>query len=110
MRRYWKLPLCPVEQIPASIKTDPLLAQAGCMAGYGGGSASDITYLRRGKNTCTLSGAEEHANMWRNNSVDTKVIAGGAGGALCSGVESPLQPVAKTMAWQAAQGGTWWNR
>lgn len=37
----------------------------------------------------------------RNNSADANDIAEGGAGGLCSGVEIPLHPMAKTMAGQA---------
>ena len=47
VRSCQKLPLCPTEPMPAGSKTDPPLAKAEPISD--GGSASVITYLRRGK-------------------------------------------------------------
>jgi len=47
VRSCEKLPPCPIEPMPAGSKTDPLLAKAKPI--NNGGSASVITYLRRGK-------------------------------------------------------------
>jgi len=47
VRSCEKLPPCLVEPVPAGSKTDPLLAKAKPICGSG--SASVITYLRRGK-------------------------------------------------------------
>ena len=47
VRSCWKLPLCPTEPMPASSKTDLLLAKAEPISDSG--SASVITYLRRKK-------------------------------------------------------------
>ncbi|KAK4816053.1 hypothetical protein QYF61_011061 [Mycteria americana] len=53
-----KLPLYPTEPMPAGSKMDLLLAKAEPISD--GGSASVITYLRRGKKTCaTADGREE---------------------------------------------------
>jgi len=45
VRSCEKLPLCPTEPMPASSKTDLLLAKAKPICDSG--SASEITYLRR---------------------------------------------------------------
>jgi len=42
-----KLPPCPIEPVPDGSKTNPLLAKAKPISD--GGSASVITYLRRGR-------------------------------------------------------------
>jgi len=47
VRSCGKILLCPTEPMPAGSKTDPLLAMAKPTSN--GGSASGITYLRRGK-------------------------------------------------------------
>ena len=47
VRRCQKLPPCLIEPMPASSKTDPLLAKAEPISNSG--SASGITYLRKGK-------------------------------------------------------------
>ena len=47
VRRCQKLPLCPIEPMPAGSKTDPLLAKAEPISD--GGSASGITDLRWGE-------------------------------------------------------------
>ena len=47
VRSCQKLPLCPTEPMPASSKTDPLLAKAKPISDSG--SASGITDLRREK-------------------------------------------------------------
>ena len=93
--------------MPAGSKTDPLLAKAEPISD--GGSASVITYLRKGKSYCAaaIAAGERRENMWericeRNNSADTKVSEeGGGGGAPETGAEIPLQPVGKTMVRQA---------
>jgi len=50
-----KLLPCLIEPVPASSKTDPLLAKAKPVSDSG--SASVITYLRRGK-TCSEAAVE----------------------------------------------------
>ena len=47
VRSCQKLPLCPTKPMPASSKTDLPLAKAEPISD--GGSASGITYLRKGK-------------------------------------------------------------
>jgi len=49
VRSCEKLPPCLIKPEPASSKMDPLLAKARPVSD--GGSASGITYLRRGKKT-----------------------------------------------------------
>ncbi|GAB0180141.1 hypothetical protein GRJ2_000479400 [Grus japonensis] len=89
--------------MPASSKTDPLLAKAEPISD--GGSASGITELRRGgQNLCdtksNCSQREKREDV--RNSADTKVSAdGGGGGAPGARAEIPLQPVEKTMVRQA---------
>ena len=53
VRRCQKLPLCPIEPMPASSKMDPLLAKAELISDSG--SASGITSLRKGKSYCTAA-------------------------------------------------------
>ncbi|KAK4810988.1 hypothetical protein QYF61_014460 [Mycteria americana] len=59
VRRRQKLPLCPTEPVPASSKMDPPLAKAEPISDSG--SASVITYLRRGKNCCTTAARGERS-------------------------------------------------
>ena len=47
------LPPCQTEPVPASSKMDAPLAKAGPISDVG--SASVVTYLRRGKNCCTTA-------------------------------------------------------
>ena len=47
VRSCQKLPPCPIKLMPAGSKTDPLLAKAEPISNSG--SASGITYLRKGK-------------------------------------------------------------
>ena len=47
VRSCWKLAPCLMESMPAGSKTDPVLAKAKPISN--GGSASVITYLRRGE-------------------------------------------------------------
>ncbi|GAB0204021.1 epimerase family protein SDR39U1 [Grus japonensis] len=92
--------------MPAGSNTDPPLAKAEPISDSG--SASVITYLRRGKKK-TKPKNQEHLQpergvriCERNNSADTKVNAeGGGGGAPGTGAEIPLQPVVKTIVKQA---------
>jgi len=90
--------------MPASSKTDPLLAKADPISN--GGSASGITY-RRGKKPAQQQLQPERGVRIceRNSPEDTKVRGGGAPGA---GAELHLQPVEQTMVRQAvsaAHGG-----
>ena len=56
VRSCQKLPLCPIEPMPAGSKTDPQLAKAEPISD--GGSASGITDLRRGKKLRNCSQGE----------------------------------------------------
>ncbi|GAB0184744.1 hypothetical protein GRJ2_000939700 [Grus japonensis] len=89
--------------MPASSKTDPLLAKAEPISN--GGSASGITELRREKKNLGATFLQPERGVRRcerNNSADTKVSAEGGGGrAPGTGAEIPLQPVEKTMVRQA---------
>jgi len=101
VRSCEKLPPCPTEPVPTSSKTDPLLAKAELISE--GGSASGITYLRSGKKNMQQHPEKRGVRICeRNNAADTKVSeevrGGGAPGA---GAEIPLQPMQKTMVWQA---------
>ena len=96
-----KLPPCPTEAIPASSKTDPLLAKA--KPSSDGSSASGITRLSKR----ALSAGER-----TDNSEDNKVSEGGGGCAPDTEAEVALQLVEQTMVRQAvpqqpteAQGG-----
>ncbi|GAB0207045.1 epimerase family protein SDR39U1 [Grus japonensis] len=97
VRRCQKLPPCQTEPVPASSKMDPPLAKAETISN--GGSASVITYLRKGKNCCaTAAGREEQEKCERNNHADTKVSEeGGGGGGPGARAEIPLQPMVKTI-------------
>lgn len=53
VRRCEKLRLCPIEPVPAVSKTDLLLAKAEPISK--GGSPSEITYLRMGKECCATA-------------------------------------------------------
>ncbi|KAK4830635.1 LOW QUALITY PROTEIN: hypothetical protein QYF61_012460 [Mycteria americana] len=55
VRRHLELPPCQTEPVPASSKSDPPLAKAEPINNVG--SASVITYLRRGKK-CSTTAAE----------------------------------------------------
>jgi len=57
VRSWQKLLLCLIEPVPASSKMDLLMAKAEPISD--GGSASGITYLRRGKNCCTTATGRE---------------------------------------------------
>ena len=59
VRSCWKLPLCLIEPMPAGSKMDLLLAKAKPISDSG--SASGITYLRRGKKTCGRTAARERS-------------------------------------------------
>ncbi|KAK4811345.1 hypothetical protein QYF61_027574 [Mycteria americana] len=76
---------------------DPLLAKAEPTSDVG--SASVITYVRKGKKMLHNSSRERGVRICeRNNYADTKVSEeGGGGGAPGAGAEIPLQPVVKTM-------------
>ena len=56
-------PSCQTEPVPAGSKMDPLLAKAEPISD--GGSASGITYLRRGKSHCAaaIAARERRENM-----------------------------------------------
>jgi len=93
-----KLPSCPTEPTPAGSKTDALLAKAKPVSDSG--SASGITYLRRGIKK-KLRGSEERGvrRCERKHSAHTKVSEEGGGGGV--GAEGlTLQLVMKTMARQ----------
>ncbi|GAB0179821.1 E3 ubiquitin-protein ligase MARCHF3 [Grus japonensis] len=64
-----------------------------------GGSASEVTELRRGKRTVQQQQLERGVRRCeRSNSADTKVSAeGGGGGTPGARAEIPLQPMEKTM-------------
>ena len=64
-----------------------------------GGSASGITFLRRGKNCCATTAVERGVNICeRNIPADTKVSdKGGGGGGPSTRAENPLQLLVKTM-------------
>ncbi|GAB0182083.1 epimerase family protein SDR39U1 [Grus japonensis] len=88
--------------MPAGCKTDPLLAKAEPISH--GGSASEITELRRGKKQLASSNCSQRGvrRCERNSSADTQVSAeGGGGGAPGARAEIPLQPMEKTMVRQA---------
>jgi len=96
VRNCWKLPLGLTQPVPASSKMDLPLAKAKLITG--GGSASVITYLRRG----TRNLQQERGICARNNSADTEVSEeGGEGGAAGTGAEILLQPMMKTKVRQA---------
>ncbi|KAK4806767.1 hypothetical protein QYF61_005563 [Mycteria americana] len=78
--------------MPASSKTDPLLAKAEPISD--GGSASVITYLRKGeKNLCNTSSSQKRGVRIcdRNNSADTKPME------VHGGADIHLQPVEDPM-------------
>jgi len=99
--RCQKLPICPIEPVPGGSQTDPLLATVEPISN--GGSASGITYLRRGKNLVEWQLQWERGvrTCERNNSADIKVSAGEGGGAPDAGAGVPLQPVEQTLVRQA---------
>jgi len=99
-----KLPPCLIKPVPASSKMDLLLAKAKSI--ISGGSASVITYFRKGRKKTTVVRRQLERGgrgSVRNNSADTKVSEeGGGGGAQGVGAETlPLQQVLKTMVRQA---------
>ena len=82
MRRCQKLPPCPISSALAR----------GCLSK--GGSASVITYLRRGKKKRLQNSSWKRGVRLRerNDSADTKISEeGGGGGAPGTGAEIPLQ-------------------
>jgi len=84
VRSCEKLPTCLIKPVPASFKTDLPLAKAKPISDSG--SASGITYLRKGKKKNlqgNSSGKRGVRLCERNNSADTKVSAEG-GGRRCS--------------------------
>ncbi|KAJ7413319.1 suppression of tumorigenicity 5 protein isoform x4 [Pitangus sulphuratus] len=86
--------------MPATSKTDPLLAKAKPISD--GGSTSVVTYLRRWKSYCLRAICSQRVRIFeRNNSADTKVSEGEGGGTPGAREEIPLQPVVKTMVRQA---------
>jgi len=102
VRSCQKLRPCLIKPVPDGSKMDLTLDKAKPISDSG--SASVITYLRKGK--------KKPAGKWqsrgvrrceRNNSADTKVSEeGGGGGAPGTGAETfPLQLVMKTMGRQA---------
>jgi len=97
VRRCKMLPLCLIEPMPASSKTHPPLAKAEFISK--GGSASGITYLRRGKKTPSPQLRLERGLKIceRNSSADTKVSEEGQRG----GAPGALQPMEKIMVRQA---------
>jgi len=98
VRSCQKLPPCLIKPVPASSKMDPPLPKAKPVSD--GGRASGITYLRRGKKTCSETAVERGVRRCeRNNLADAKVSEeGGGGGARDTRAESfPLQLVMKTM-------------
>jgi len=56
VRSCEKLPPCLIKPVPAGSKTDPPLAKAKPLSN--GGSASGITYLRRGRKNCSETAVE----------------------------------------------------
>ena len=60
VRSCEKLPPCLIEPMPASSKTDPLLAKAKPISN--GITTSIITYLRRGKKICATPEAVYNTN------------------------------------------------
>jgi len=87
VRSCWRSPPCPIELMPASSKMHPLLAKAEPISD--GGSASVITYLRRGKRCCATPTAarRELRRCERNSSAGTKVSEEGGGGGGAPGTE-----------------------
>jgi len=100
MRSCEKLPPCLIKPVSAGSKTDLPLAKAKPISNSG--SASVITYLRKGrKKTAVKWQWREGGVRWceRNNSADTQVSEEGrGGGAWDTGAEGlPLQLMMKTM-------------
>jgi len=56
-----KLPMCLIEPVPAGFKTDPLLGEVEPISNSG--SASVITYLRRGQTATQHQPEERSENM-----------------------------------------------
>ena len=80
--------------MPAGSRTDPQLPKAEPISNSG--SASVITYLRRGKKLWWNSSSWERGV--RNSPADTKVTEeGGGGGAPGAGADITLQPLEETM-------------
>jgi len=98
--RCQKLPLCLIEPVPSSSKTDLLLVKAETIKD--GGSASMTAYLRRWKKFAAQRQLQPGRGVRiceRNNSAHIKVgEEGGEGGAPGARAEIPLQP--KTMVTQ----------
>jgi len=99
MTKCHKLPPCPTKSTSAISKTEPPLAVDKPVSNSG--SASVITYLRRGKNPLcnTTSNQKRGVRRYeRNNSADSKVIEEGGGrGPSGTGADISLQSVEKTM-------------
>jgi len=93
LRTCQKLPPCLIKPVPAGstgAKAEPI---------SNGGSASEITYLRRGEKKLCNSIFQQESE----NSADTKVSAeGGGGGAPGNRAEIPLQSVEQITVRQAA--------
>ena len=89
--------ICPRKPVPASSKTDLLLAKTEPISN--GGNLSVITYLRMGKKLLRNSSWERGVRICeRMNSTGTQLSEeGGGGGAPGVGAEISLQPVVKTM-------------
>ena len=89
--------------MPAGSKMDLLLAKAKPISNSG--SASVITYLRRGKEVTVQRQLQPERGVRlceRNNSADTKVSEEGGGGDAEDHGEAGCPP--------AAHGGPWWSR
>lgn len=85
MRKYQRFPLCLIEPMPASSKSDLLLVKAKSIS-YSG-STSAITYLRRGKKLLHDTSWERGVRICdTNNSAGTKITE--EGGRRCSGHQS----------------------
>ena len=102
VRSCQKLPLCQIEPISAISKTDPPLAKAEPISD---GSASGMTYLRRGKTNWHNSKCRQR-DKWecvRETALQTprSVKKEGGGGAPDARAEIPLQPMEKTRVRQA---------
>jgi len=86
--------------VPASSKTDPLLAKAKPVSD--GGSASGITYLRKGRKVTLSETAVIERGVRRcerNSSADTKISEEGGGRTClkCQSREPSLATLMKTM-------------
>jgi len=77
VRRYQELSPCQTEPAPAGSNANLPLAKAEPITSVD--SASQMTYLRKGKKYCTTAVREESEKWERNSPTDTKISKEGAG-------------------------------